>query len=33
MEFLASELIGAEMARNAGELRYFVVFNGQPTGP
>jgi hypothetical protein len=21
------------MARNAGELRYFVVFNGRPTGP
>src|ERR1700677_803843 len=24
IEFLASEHIGAEMARNAGELRYFV---------
>ncbi len=33
MEFLASEHIGAEMARNAGELRYFVVLSGQPTGP
>ena len=30
MEFLASEHIGAEMARNAGELRYFVVLSGQP---
>ena len=33
MEFLASEHIGAEMARNAGELRYFVVLSGQPTDP
>ena len=30
IEFLASEHIGAEMARNAGELRYFVVLSGQP---
>ena len=33
IEFLASEHIGAEMARNAGELRYFVVLSGQPAGP
>jgi hypothetical protein len=31
IEFLASEHIGAEMALNAGELRYFMGLDGQPT--